>query len=106
MWCVSRDIGGEGSGGNEKTDRIWSVRLLDALPLEEKADRLDVLALSFAEGGHELLELGRPLDLEENLVIVVGDFYVQMFTTRRCLVAFPRGASGLVLSRHFICQPY
>lgn len=35
--------------------------------------------MAIAEGIHELLELGCPLDLEENFVVVVGYFDIEVF---------------------------
>lgn len=59
-------------------ERIWGISGLDALALEEKPDRSQTLALSLAEGGHELLELRAALDLEEDLVVVVGNLDVKV----------------------------
>jgi len=36
--------------------------------------------LSFAEGIHQLLEGGGTLDLEEDLIVVVGDLDVEVLT--------------------------
>jgi hypothetical protein len=60
------------------THIVWSVWRIHPLPIEEKATGLDRLALPFAEGIHELLQLRRPLDLEEDFVVVVGDFDVDV----------------------------
>lgn len=47
---------------------------------------MEGLALTLAEGVHELLELGGALDLEENLVVVVGDLDVQVLGLLRLLI--------------------
>lgn len=57
---------------------MWSVWWVHPLPIEEKATGLDRLALPLTEGIHELLQLRRPLDLEEDFVIVVGDLDVDV----------------------------
>ncbi len=59
-YCVGRVLGG------------------DSLPIEQKSAALGALALSVAEGVHQLAELGGTLDLEEDLVVVVGDFDVEV----------------------------
>lgn len=41
-----------------RTYCVRRVRGLNALALEQEADRLESLALTLAEGVHELLELG------------------------------------------------
>lgn len=46
--------------------------------VEEKADGRQLLALAIAEGIHEFLQLGSALDFEEHLVVVIGNFDVQV----------------------------
>ena len=58
---------------------------------------MDVLALAVAEGVHELLELSRALDLEENLVVVVGNLDVQVLRLRRRLFLVAAGRLGRVV---------
>jgi len=53
---------------------------LYATTIEEEPDRSGSLALSLAEGIHQLLEGGGTLDFEEDLVVVVGDLDVEMLT--------------------------
>lgn len=67
----------EASRGKQ-TYRIWGVGRLDTLAFEEKPDRLDGLTLAFAEGSHQLLQLGASFDLEEDLVVVVGHLDVEV----------------------------
>lgn len=69
------------------TYRVWSVCRLNTLTLKEEADGVQRLALPLAERSHQLLELRRTLDLEENLVIVVRDLDIQMLGGRRCFQA-------------------
>ena len=51
---------------------------LNALAIEQESDTLRILATPFAKGIHELLELSRALDLEEDFVVVVCHFDVEM----------------------------
>ena len=50
--------------------------------LKQETDRTKSFALAFAERIHELLEYGRPLNLEKNFVVVVRDSYVDIFWLR------------------------
>lgn len=59
------------------------ISRLDSGALEEEAARGDGLALPLAKGRHELLQLGGSLDLEEDLVVVVADFDVQVLRVGR-----------------------
>ena len=58
---------------------------------------MNVLALAVAEGVHELLELSRALDLEENLIVVVGDLDVQVLRLCRRLFLVAAGRLGRVV---------
>jgi hypothetical protein len=58
---------------------VWGVRRLDPLAVEQEADGIKRLGLAFAKGHHQLLQLGVPLDLEEDLIVVVGNLDVEMF---------------------------
>lgn len=78
------------------TNRLGCVGGLDARALEEEADRVGRLALTLAEGGHELLKLGAALDLEEDLVVVVRDLDVEVLAVGRGLRR-GRGATVVVL---------
>jgi len=80
---------GRGEDGR-LTYRVGRIRGLDALALEEESHRVQRLALAIAEGGHEFLQLRAALDLEEDLVVVVGDFDVEMLSR-----AASRGRLGL-----------
>lgn len=61
-----------------RTHCIRGIVWLDALSVEEESHTLNALALTVAESIHQLLELGRALDLEEHLIVVVRHFDVQM----------------------------
>jgi hypothetical protein len=50
----------------------------DALTVEEEAAAGKTLALFVAKGVHQLAELGGFFDFEEDLVVAVGDFDVEM----------------------------
>ena len=43
-----------------------------------------MLSLTFAKSIHQLLQVGRALDLEENFVVVVGDLDVEVLNGGRC----------------------
>jgi hypothetical protein len=82
---------------------IGGIRRLDSLAFEQETDGGERLALAFAEGQHELLELRVPLDLEEDLVVVVRDLDVEVL---RC--GCGRFAAAVVVGRlwgvsHFFC---
>jgi hypothetical protein len=57
--------------------------------------------LSLAEGIHQLLEGGGTLDLEEDLIVVIGNLDVEMFTLATGLsLLWGTWASVVVGSRH------
>ena len=68
--------------------RFWTVGGLHTATVKEESDRGGSFALSFAEGIHQLLEGGRPLDLEEDFVVVVGHFDVEMLALASSLGLF------------------
>jgi hypothetical protein len=70
--------------------------LSDSLTVKEKAHRPDILALSLAESIHQLLQLGASLDLKENLIVIVGDFDIEMLDRWRRIT----GCTVLFLIRH------
>lgn len=70
--------GGRGEGERESAYSIWGVRGLHTRSVEEESNGCGRLALPFTEGIHQLLQLGCALDLEKHLVVVVGDFDVEM----------------------------
>lgn len=53
---------------------LWS----HASPVKQEADSRHLLSLSLAEGIHQLLQLGRPLDLKKDLVIVIRDLNIKV----------------------------
>jgi len=59
-------------------ESIWRVGGVDPTAVEQESDRVWGLALSLAEGIHQLLQRRGPLDLEEYLVVVIGDLDVQV----------------------------
>lgn len=59
--------------------RIWAISSLYTTAIEEESDRVGSLALSLAEGVHQLLQGGSTFDLEEDLIVVIGNFDVEMF---------------------------
>ena len=57
--------------------------------------------MSLAEGIHQLLEGGGTLDLEEDLIVVIGNLDVEMFTLATGLsLLWGTWASVVVGSRH------
>lgn len=61
-----------------QTHRLWVVGGVDSLAIEEESDAGGGLALTLAEGVHELLQLGGALDLEVDFVVVVRDLDVEV----------------------------
>lgn len=66
-------------GRREETHQLRVVGGVDALTVEEEATALRLLALSLAEGIHELLQLCRALDLEEDFIVVIGHLDIKVF---------------------------
>ncbi len=62
-----------------KTHRIRTIARVDPRPIEQEAYRLRSLALTLAKGVHELAEGGGAFDFEEDFVVVVGHFDVEVF---------------------------
>lgn len=85
------------SGQEGGTNRIWCVCGLNSRAIEKKSHGAGSLALTFAKGAHQLLELCGALNLEEDLVIVVGDLDIKVFRIRSGLLA---GGTVRVLVRH------
>lgn len=73
-----QDRGGEDGSVCEPLDtyRIRTIRRLHAGAVEQEANRRKVSALTIAKGIHEFRESGGPLDLEEDLIVAVGNFNV------------------------------
>lgn len=59
-------------------ESLWVIGGVDSLTIEEESHAGGSLALTVAEGIHELLELGGALDLEVDLVVVIGDLDVKV----------------------------
>lgn len=76
----------------ETTHRVRIIVRMDADAVEEEANALRTPAAALAEGVHQLLQLGGALDLEEDLVVVVGHLDVEVLHRRRGVV----GASAVV----------
>jgi len=57
-------------------ESFWVISRLDTATVEEEADRVWGFALSLAESIHQLLQLGGALDLEKDLIVVIGNFDV------------------------------
>lgn len=89
---------GNGTAAHDVTHRVGVVMGMDADTIEEETDALWTPAASLAEGVHQLLELRCPLDLEEDLVVVVGYFDVEVFDGCRGVVLSP--VVGSVVGGH------
>jgi len=84
-------------------ERFRVVAGVDSGAVEEEAHAGEGLALTLAEGVHELLQLGGALDLEEDLVVVVGHLDVQVLGLRlRCVVLISVVGWGWGLVRHVV----
>jgi hypothetical protein len=82
------------------TYRIGAIMILNLLTIEQESDRLPVLALTLTESVHQFLQLSGALDLEEDLIVAVGDFDVEMFRWRRRVRL--RAATGRSIFRHCV----
>lgn len=72
------------------TYSVRSILGTNSCTVEQETDGGCLLSLTFAEGVHQLLQLGRALDLEKDLVVVVRDLDVQVL----------RGSGAFLLGRH------
>lgn len=88
--------------GNRDTYSFRRVGGLDTRAFKEKPYRAQRLALALAKGGHQLLQLGRSLDLEKDFVVIVRDLNVEMLGVGWRLGGATCWASVLVLGRHLV----
>ncbi len=66
---------------HEGPNRTYSVRRVlrsHSGAVKKETDGGGLLSLPFTEGIHEFLQLSRPLDLEENLIVVISDLDVEV----------------------------
>lgn len=77
---------------------VWCICCLNSASLEQESRRPRILALSLTKGLHEFFQLGTPLDLEENFVVSIRHFNVQMFAGGGIGGGFGRRAIGRVLA--------
>ena len=61
------------------TYRLRTITWLNTCSIEQKADSRLSLALTFAKSVHELRKLGGTLYFEEDLIVVVCDFDIEVF---------------------------
>lgn len=61
------------------THQFGIIRGIHPLPIKQEPTALQRLALALAEGIHQLLQLRCALDLEEDFVVVVRHFDVEVF---------------------------
>ena len=85
-----------------KTYSLRRIRWLNSRSIKEEAYAGGGLALALTEGIHQLLQLGGALDLEEDLVVVVRNFDVEVLSLPSSLILVWswRSASVLVGSGH------
>ena len=76
------------------TYRVWVVCSCYALTVEQESYARDVLSLAVAESVHELAKGSGALDLEEDLVVVVGDLDVEVLGLLGSLVLVGGGGRG------------
>lgn len=62
----------------KETYRVRRVLWSNAGAVKEEANGGNLLALALTESIHQLLQLGGPLDLEEDFVVVVGHLDVEV----------------------------
>lgn len=62
-----------------RTNRVWCVLCCDALSVEEESASLHVFTLAVAEGLHQFAKFSLLLDFEEDFIVVVSNFDVQVF---------------------------
>ena len=86
------------------THDVRGVAGVDSGAVEEEAHAGEGLALTLAEGVHELLQLGGALDLEEDLVVVVGNLDVEVLGLRlgSIVLVAAVGRGGRALVRHVV----
>lgn len=65
---------------------IWGVVSVDLDAVEEEADGGALFALPLAESAHQLVQLRGLLDLEENFVVAIGDFDVEVLASARIVL--------------------
>ena len=88
--------------GKIKTYRFRTIGGVDPRAVEQEAHGSYLFPLTIAEGVHELGELGRPLDFEEDLVVVVGHFDVEVLGFGLFVWVAASGTGGLLAVGHFV----
>lgn len=85
---------GSRSHGTCTTHSIWRVCAVDSHALEQEPHAAGRFALPIAECIHQLFQLRRSLDLEEDFVVVVRHFDVQVLAWLRRAAAAAATAAG------------
>jgi len=81
-------------------ETIRAIGRLNATTIEEEPDGVGGFALPLTESVHQLLQGCCALDLEEDLVIVIGHLYVEMLTGIAFRLLGGTRAAVLIRSRH------
>lgn len=88
--------------GRVSTHRIGTISGIDPGPIEQEADRARGFALTLAKGIHELRKGSGAFDFEEDFIIVVRDFNVEVLRLR-LVIRVASSTRGLVVVRHRVC---
>ena len=88
-----------GSLRRRDTHRLRAISWVDPCTIEKKSHRGGCFPLALAEGVHKLRKLGGAFDFKEDLVVVVRDLNIQVFTLG-LLVRVANGTGGLITIRH------
>ena len=87
------------------THRIRTIGRIDSRTIKQEAHRLKSLALTLTEGVHKLGEGGGTFDLEEDLIVVVCDFDVEVLGFGLILRIASSGARRLITVGHrVLCE--
>lgn len=88
---------------NVYTYCLGTICGLHTAAIEEETDRGGGFSLTFAEGVHQLLQLGGPLDLEKDLIVVVCDLDIEMLALSSALGLFWSSRAAVVIGAgHFM----
>lgn len=79
---VSASLYGKGREKCRNTYRVWGILRANSRAIEQEADCRHLLALALAKCVHQLFQLRRALDLEEDLVVVIGHLDVEVVVAR------------------------
>lgn len=67
-----------------ETYSVWGIFGSYTGAIEKEPNGGHLLSLTFAKSIHQLSQVGRALDLEEDFVVVIGDLDVEVLNGSRC----------------------